>query len=52
MIAAKICSMYELKEVYSLDEALKLYAVYRMQIDVQNGRIKDMEQEENRHDFA
>lgn len=35
--------MYELKNVYTLDEMIKLYALYAMELDIQNGRIKDME---------
>lgn len=38
-----MATMYELKEVYTLDEALKLYALLRMETDIENGRIKEME---------
>ena len=37
--------MFELKNVYSLDEALKLYALYRMELDVEHGRAEEMEKE-------
>lgn len=35
--------MYELKEVYTLDEALKLYALYEMELDVEKGRADELE---------
>lgn len=35
--------MYELKEVYTLDEALKLYALYEMDLDIQKGRADELE---------
>jgi hypothetical protein len=35
--------MYELQEVYTLDEALKLYALYEMQLDVEKGRANELE---------
>nr|DAH88733.1 MAG TPA: hypothetical protein [Caudoviricetes sp.] len=35
--------MYELQEVYTLDEALKLYALYEMDLDVQKGRADELE---------
>ena len=40
LIKAKLASMFELKEYYTLDEALKLYALYRM--DIQNGKAEEM----------
>lgn len=38
-----MASMYELQEVYTLDEALKLYALYEMQLDVEKGRANELE---------
>lgn len=38
-----MASMYELKEVYTLDEALKLYALYEMELDVERGRADELE---------
>lgn len=35
--------MYELQEVYTLDEALKLYALYEMELDVEKGRTDELE---------
>jgi len=34
--------MYELQEVYTLDEALKLYALYEMELDVEKGRADEL----------
>lgn len=35
LIKARLASMQELKEVYTLDEALKLFALYQMDNDVE-----------------
>lgn len=35
--------MYELQNVYTLDEALKLYALYEMDLDVQKGKADELE---------
>lgn len=35
--------MYELQEVYTLDEALKLYALYEMELDIEKGRADELE---------
>ena len=43
LIKARLASMQELKEVYTLDEALKLYALFEMERDIENGRAKDLE---------
>lgn len=43
LIKAKIASMYELKNCYSLDEALKLYALYEMELDIEKGRADELE---------
>ena len=37
--------MWELKNCYTLDEALKLYALYLMEQDVEAGRAEDMAKE-------
>lgn len=37
LIKARLASMEELKTSYTLDEALKLYALYRMDLDVETG---------------
>ncbi len=41
LIQSGIASMQELKECYTLDEALKLYALHEMSTDVQNGMFED-----------
>ncbi len=43
LIKARLASMYELKEVYTLDEALKLYALYEMELDIEKGRADELE---------
>lgn len=43
LIKARLASMYELSEVYTLDEALKLYALYEMELDIEKGRSDEME---------
>ena len=42
LIKARLASMWELKNCYTLDEALKLYALYRMEQDVEAGRVADL----------
>ena len=48
LIKAQLASMYELKNVYTLDEALKLYALYQMGIDIEKGRAEDLERRNER----
>ena len=43
MIRAGIVSMTELKEVYTLDEMLKLYSLYSMQLDIERWRAEEIE---------
>ena len=43
LIKAKLASMYELKNVYTLDEMLKLYALYEMELDIEKGHAQEME---------
>lgn len=35
--------MFELQNVYTLDQALKLYALYEMELDVEKGRAEELE---------
>ena len=35
-------SKFELEEYYTLDEALKLYALHQMEIDVQKAQAQEM----------
>jgi hypothetical protein len=39
--------MYELNEFYTLDEALKLYALMRMRNDVEQGMIDSINNKNN-----
>lgn len=41
LIKARLASMTELKTVYTLDEALKLYSLYCMEQDVERCRAED-----------
>lgn len=41
LIKAKLATMTELKTTYTLDEALKLYALYAMEQDVERGKADD-----------
>lgn len=43
LVKAGIASMAELKETYTLDEMLKLYALYEMQLDIEKGRADELE---------
>ena len=45
LIKARLASMYELQNVYTLDESLKLYALYRMELDIEKGRADDLKKE-------
>ena len=45
LIKARLASMTELKEVYTLDEALKLYALYQMENDVEACRLNELRAE-------
>lgn len=40
--------MWELKEVYTLDEALKLWALYQMDVDIQSAINEEIRQKSNR----
>lgn len=41
LIKAKIASKFELEEYYTLDEALKLYALYQMDRDIERAKTKE-----------
>ena len=43
LIKARLASMFELQNVYTLDQALKLYALYEMELDVEKGRAEELE---------
>lgn len=42
LIKARLASMWELKNCYTLDEALKLYALYRAEQDIEAGKAEDI----------
>lgn len=42
LVSMKIASKSELETCYTLDEALKLYALWRMSKDIEAGRAKDI----------
>ena len=42
LIKARLASKFELETVYSLDDALKLYALYRMDQDIQQFQTEDI----------
>ena len=42
LIKARLASKYELETVYTLDEALKLYAFYRMDQDIEKARAEEL----------
>lgn len=42
LIMARLASKRELEEYYTLNEALKLHALYRMSVDIENGRLEKL----------
>ena len=44
LIGMKLASMEELKTCYTLDEALKLYALWQMTQDVEAARADEMKE--------
>ena len=45
LIKSKYASMWELKNTYTLDEALKLYALHQMDQDIQYGLSEEMKRD-------
>lgn len=45
LIKARLATMQELKTCYTLDEALKLFALYKAEQDIEAGRAEDMSKE-------
>lgn len=39
-----MASKLELETCYTLDEALKLYALYRMECDIESGQAEELKQ--------
>lgn len=48
LIKARLASMEELKSCYTLGEALKLYALYSMDLDIERMKIEEMNERGNR----
>lgn len=42
LIKARLASKMELETVYTLDEALKLYALYCMDQDIERGQAEEL----------
>ncbi len=42
LIKARLASKAELETVYTLDEALKLYSLYRMDQDIERARAEEI----------
>lgn len=47
LIQARLASKAELETVYTLDEALKLYALHCMSQDIEKGMAEDMKRKAN-----
>ncbi len=48
LIKARMASMFELQEIYTLDQALKLFALYQMEKDIEQGRADEIAKEAKR----
>lgn len=48
LIKARLASMEELKTCYTLGEALKLYALYSMDLDIERAQVAEMNEERGR----
>ena len=44
LIKSRLASKFELETVYSLDEALKLYALWEMDNDIERQKAGELEQ--------
>ena len=42
LIKARLASKQELEEYYTLDEALKLYALYKMDVDIERLQSEEL----------
>lgn len=49
LIKARLASMEELKSCYTLSEALKLYALYSMDLDIERMKISEMKEGRESH---
>lgn len=48
LIKKKVASKYELETVYTLDEALKLYALVQMEMDIERQQSEEMQEKMKR----
>jgi len=48
LIKARLATKYELETVYTLDEALKLYALHQMDVDIERGHAEEMKRQMDR----
>lgn len=48
LIKARYASKAELETVYTLDEALKLFALLEMETSIQQGQAKELEEKSKR----
>lgn len=44
LIKAQLASKFELENWYTLDEALKLYALYQRDVDIQRCQAEDLKE--------
>ena len=49
LIKAKLASKFELENWYTLDEALKLYALYKMDTDIQALQAEELKERGTKH---
>lgn len=45
LIKARLASKMELETVYTLDEALKLFALYRMEQDIEQAHAEELKRQ-------
>ena len=48
LIKARIASKLELETVYTLDEALKLYALYTMDVDIERAQAEELKTQQQK----
>ena len=49
LIKSKLASKFELENWYTLDEALKLYALYKMDTDIQALQAEELKERGTKH---
>ena len=48
LIKSQIASKFELETVYTLDEALKIYALWEMDLDIERQKMDEIEKKNKR----